>query len=134
MGSARAGEIQSLLALMRLQALGRHVSIWPAPKRQVLACFGGTMTIDEFRSFGGHTEPPQVYWPFEKLYVPIIGGESIHKKITAMTSSSDGRAQLRAIENSSSENDTLRLKRSKPLSRAESKLENVLGIKRKEKI
>lgn len=133
MKSARAGEIQSLLALMRLQALGRHVPLWPAPKRQALACFGGTMTIEQFRSFGGATEPPQVYWPFEKLYVPIIGGESFQKKITASIGPADGRAQLKAIENASSENDTLRLKRTKPLSRSESKLENVLGIKRREK-
>lgn len=136
MGSARAGEIQSFLALMRLQALGKHVPLWPAPKREALACFGGTMSIDEFRSFGGRVEPPQIYYPFEKRFVPIIGGDVTAIRTTtgsgAMAVSSGGE-RLKAIENSSSETDTLRLKRNKPLVRATSKLENALGIKRKEK-
>lgn len=136
MNSARAGEIQSFLALMRLQALGRHVPLWPAPKRETLACFGGTMTIEEFRTFGGLVEPPQVYYPFEKRFVPIIGGDVASMRAVAgngSVSMSGGSERLKAIENSASETDTLRLKRNKPLVRATSKLENALGIKRKGK-
>lgn len=136
MGSARAGEIQSFLALMRLQALGKHVPLWPAPKREALSCFGGTMTIDAFRSFGGRVEPPQVYYPYEKRFVPTIGCETASTRCTTgsgAVSISSGGGRLKAIENSSSETDTLRLKRNKPLVRATSKLENALGIKRKGK-
>lgn len=135
MGTARWGEILSFLAIMRLQAFGKHVPLWPAPKREALACFGGTMTIEEFRSYGGAVEPPQVYYPFEKRFVPIIGGEAQGAKGTGgnATQASGGNERLRAIENSSSETDTLRLKRNKPLVRATSKLENALGIKRKGK-
>lgn len=135
MGSARAGEIQSFLALMRLQALGKHVPLWAAPKREALACFGGTLSIDEFRAFGGRVEPPQVYYPFEKRFVPIIGGETSGRSAggTTASSMSKGTERLKAIENSSTETDTLRLKRNKPLVRATSKLENALGIKRKGK-
>jgi hypothetical protein len=137
MNSARAGEIQSFLALMRMQTFGKHVPLWAAPKREALACFGGTMTIEEFRSFGGRVEPPVVHYPFEKVYVVEIG--TLGGGTASSTSTTTGTIQkpsgtgsrLRAIENSSAEGDTLRLKRNKPLVRAESKLESVLGIKRR---
>lgn len=136
MGTARAGEIQSLLSLMRLQALGKHVPLWPAPKRETLACFGGTLTIEAFRKFGGLVEPPQLYYPFEKRFIPIMGGEqhvATNASGAAPISKAGESRRLMAIENSSTESDTLRLKRNKPLVRATSKLENALGIKRKGK-
>jgi len=139
MNSARAGEIQSFLSLMRMQTFGKHVPLWAAPKREALACFGGTMSIEEFRSFGGRVEPPVVHYPFEKVYVVEIGalggGTASSTSTTSGTiqKSSGTGSRLKAIENSSAEGDTLRLKRNKPLVRAESKLESVLGIKRREK-
>ena len=139
MNSARAGEIQSFLSLMRMQTFGKHVPLWAAPKREALACFGGTMTIEEFRSYGGRVEPPVVHYPFEKVYVVEIGtlgGGTVSSTSTTsgtIQKSSGTGSRLKAIENSSAEGDTLRLKRNKPLVRAESKLESVLGIKRREK-
>lgn len=140
MNSARVGEIQSFLALMRMQTFGKYVPLWPAPKREALACFGGTMTIEQFRSYGGRVEPPRVNYPFEKVYVVEIG--SFGGGTVSSTSTTTGTIQkptgtgsrLKAIENSTAEGDTLRLKRNKPLVRAESKLESVLGIKRREKV
>ena len=139
MNSARAGEIQSFLSLMRMQTFGKHVPLWAAPKREALACFGGTMTIEEFRSYGGRVEPPVVHYPFEKIYVVEIGtiggGGASSSTTTGATQKPSGTgSRLRDIENSSAEGDTLRLKRNKPLVRAESKLESVLGIKRREKV
>jgi hypothetical protein len=139
MGTSRAGEIQSFLALMRMQTFGKHVPLWSAPKREALACFGGTMTIEEFRTYGGRVEPPRVHYPFEKVYVVEIGtiggGTSSSSTTTGTAHSLSGTgSRLKAIENSSAEGDTLRLKRNKPLVRAESKLESVLGIKRREKL
>jgi hypothetical protein len=136
MGTARSGEIQSFLALMRKQALGKYTPLWPAPKREALACFGGTMTIEEFRGYGGHVEPPRVHYPFEKMYIVEIGtaggGTTAGSSATAgIIPGSKGGGRLKAIENSSAEGDTLRLKRNKPLVRAESKLESALGIKRR---
>ena len=137
MGTSRAGEIQSFLALMRKQAFGKYVPLWPAPKREAVACFGGTMTIEEFRGYGGYVEPPRVHYPFEKMYIVEIGttggGTTAGSSATAgiIQSSAGSGSRLRAIENSSAEGDTLRLKRNKPLVRAESKLESALGIKRR---
>jgi len=136
MGTSRNGEIQSFIALMRRKTFGKYVELFSAPKREALKCFGGTMTIEEFRSYGGNVEPPRVYWPFEKLYFPIIGGEATSAPLNVPGKAS-GTAQasgkLKAIETSSAETETLRLKRPKPLARSESKLESALGIKRKEK-
>jgi len=132
--SARSGEIQMILMMMRRRAIGRYEPLWPAPKREALKIFGGTMTIEEFRSYGGLVEPPIIHWPNEKRHVPIVGGA------TAVTETVGGaeapaptkdRTRLKAIQNSTSSSDTLKLKRTKPLARAESKLENVLGITRK---
>ena len=135
MGTSRSGETQSFLAMMRRRSIGRYEPLWPAPKRQALTCFGGSMTIDEFRSYGGLVEPPRIHYPFEKLYFATSGGGAT--PTTTKTGVSSNQVQnsgrLRAIENSSMETDTLRLKRNKPLSRTTSKLENALGLKRKEK-
>lgn len=133
MNSARSGEIQMILMMMRRRAIGRYEPLWPAPKREALKIFGGTMTIEEFRSYGGLVEPPIIHWPDEKRHVPIIGGatavtETVDAPVTAPTKD---KTRLKAIQNSTSSSDTLKLKRMKPLARAESKLENVLGITRK---
>lgn len=131
--SARSGEIQMILMMMRRRAIGRYEPLWPAPKREALKIFGGTMTIEEFRSYGGLVEPPIIHWPDQKRHVPIVGGatavtETVDAPAAAPTKD---RGRLKAIQNSTSSSDTLKLKRMKPLARAESKLENVLGITRK---
>ena len=136
MSTARSGEIQMLLALARSQAIGRYTPLWPAPKRQALKCFGGTMTIEEFRSYGGSNEPPQVHFPYEKRMVVSIG---VSENIDPGTKAPKGQGaaetsgRLAAIENSTASNETLKLKRNKPLARATSKLESALGIIRKGK-
>lgn len=132
MENARKGEIQSFLALMRKKALGKYTPLWPAPKRWALKCFGGTMSIEEFRSYGGLVEPPIVHFPNQKLYVPIIGGtthENTHVMGTRMAKTD--KQHMHAIETANAETSTLKLKRQKPLQRSESKLENMLGIKKK---
>jgi len=131
MGTTRSGEICSFLALMRMQSLGKYLPLKPAPKRQSLACFGGTMSIEEFRSYNGDIEPPRIHYPFEHLYVPVT--ETINTRASlGPVNKLNVSGRLKAIEDSPAENETFRLKRSKPLSRATSTLESALGIKRKE--
>ena len=134
MRTARSGEIQSLLALMRKQSYGKSVPCWPAPKREALACFGGTMSIEQFRSFGGLVEPPRIHYPFEKFYfatsVSDAGRSEVAQGVAIIARSG---THLQDIKTSSVETDTLRLKRNKPLIRSTSKLENSLGIKRRGK-
>lgn len=135
--SARSGEMQMILMMMRSRAVGRYTPLWPAPKREALKIFGGTMTIEEFRSYGGLVEPPIVHWPDQRRHVPIIGGTATPVTETGdapVATAAKDRGRLKAIQNSTNSSDTLKIKRNKPLARAESKLENVLGITRKEKV
>jgi len=130
MATHRKWEIISLLALMRLKMLGKYVSFFPAPKRCALKAFGGTMTIEEFR---GCAEPPIVHFPQEKRYVVCVGPNVAQGPISKHNTSVDliaGPKLMKDIQNSTTENNTLKLKRTKPLQRADSKLENILGIKR----
>jgi len=134
MSTARSGEIQMYLALMRKQAIGRYEPLWPAPDRTSLLIFGGSMEIEEFRSYGGLVEPPIVRWPNENFIQPITGAEKeLDLRLTAGAGgpASGGKARMKAIENSSVSQDSLKLRRMKPLERTKSKLENVLGITRK---
>lgn len=134
--SAKSGEVQSFLAMMRLRAFGKFVPLWPAPKRQFLKCFGGTMTIEEFRSFGGLVEPPQLYFPIEKQLHPLFNNSTSELSVRGpgtVSSAAQDSGKLRAIENSTGQQDSLKLKRSKPLARAASKLESSLGIIHKSK-
>lgn len=132
MNNSRKGEISSLLAMMKLRATGRYESCWPAPKREALQCFGGKMTIEEFRTYGGKVEPPIIHYPFEHRYVPIVGGQPGPATETKTAASSKrNTVHLRAIEESSGTTETLKLKRDKPLARTSSKLESMLGITRK---
>jgi len=132
MNTARQGEYQSFLALMRKKAYGKTIPCWPAPKRWALKCFGGTMSIEEFRAYGGLVEPPVVHWPHQKLNVQVIGGIPTEKNTKgASSSTASGARKMYEIETSTTETSNLKLKRSKPLQRNESKLENILGITRK---
>ena len=131
--SAKSGEVQSFLAMMRLRAFGKYVPLWPAPKRQFLKCFGGTMTIEEFRGYGGLVEPPQLYFPVEKQLHPVFNNTTSETSVRGLVTPSGAQntSRLMAIENSNGQQETLKLKRSKPLARAASKLESTLGITRK---
>jgi len=134
MRTSRSGEIQSFLAMMKRRATGKYTSTWPAPKREALKCFGGSMSIEEFRTYGDQVEPPRVHYPFEKLYfassITANGTTNVH---ASLGGAQKDAGKLRAIETAASETETLKLKRNKPLIRSASKLENALGIKRKEK-
>ena len=132
MNTSRSGEIQMILMMMRRRAFGKYMPLWPAPKREALKAFGGTLTIDEFRSFGGIVEPPMVCFPDEKQLIQTVGVQLIKQTDGAVVAAPmNPRGKLAAIDSATSQGDTLKLKRNKPLERTKSKLENVLGITRK---
>ena len=84
------------------------------------------MTIEEFRAFGGHTKPPMVAFPNENIILPVVTSCAAEPR-------AQNGALLKAISASTAVPNTLKLKRNKPLARAESNLENALGITRKAK-
>jgi hypothetical protein len=113
-GGPRSGERQMLLSLMRQHSAGKYMPIKAAPKRTALAVFGGTLTIEEFRS---GTSNVQVFMPYETHMMPTI------------VTSNAVPARKPGDENSCD----LVLKRPKPLARAKSTLETSLGITRRAK-
>jgi MYM-type Zinc finger with FCS sequence motif len=128
MRSPRWGEIQSLLSMMRMRAYKKYMPLFAAPKREALKIFGGTMTIEEFRSCAGGPAPVvylsndiQIHQIVAPQDQPVVG------------SSSNQNSKLKAIEETAVKSETLKLKRSKPLERSKSKLESSLGIIRKSK-
>lgn len=131
MSTSRSGEIQSFIALMRMKAYGKYMQLYAAPKRHALKVFGGTLTIDEFRSYYGKTPPP-VYFPDQVQMHQIVGGEQIPVASGPVSSSSTSKLKA-AINNSETKGNTLKLRRDKPLERSKSKLESTLGIIRKAK-
>jgi len=128
MNTARSGEIQSFIALMRMKSYGKYMPLHAAPKRIALKVFGGTLSIDEFREYYGKTPPP-VYFPDQIQLHQKVGCETVPVASGPVNSSS----KLKAIENAETKGDTLKLRRNKPLERSKSKLESTLGIIRKAK-
>lgn len=113
MNTSHSGEIQSFIALMRMKAEGKYTVTKAAPKRQALNIFGGPLTIGEFRRCSQQEVP--VFVPYEKYIAP--SAEAV--RVTSTTEPSS--------------DESLKLKRTKPLKRAASKLESALGITRKVK-
>ena len=129
MNTSRMGEMLTFLTLMRKKTFGKIVPLFPAPKRTTLAIFGGTLSIEEFRSFGGVKEPPPVSFPDDRQLVQTVGHGPSKAEVQQITNT---RGKMNAIESSVGGGDTLKLKRDKPLERSKSKLENILGITRKD--
>jgi hypothetical protein len=108
LNTARNGEMQSFISMMKMKTLGHYEPTRSAPKRQALKIFGGSLSIEEFRK--SSSQSAHVFVPHEH-YIYFE-----EKKATSEPVADIG---------------DLKLKRAKPLKRAESKLESVLGITRK---
>jgi hypothetical protein len=113
-GGPRSGERQMLLALMRQHAMKKYTSTKAAPKRTALKVFGGSLTIEEFRSGCSNVH---VYMPYETHMMPtIIASNAVPARKPGDENSCD-----------------LVLKRPKPLARTKSTIETSLGITRRTK-
>ncbi|QIG59917.1 hypothetical protein [Dishui Lake phycodnavirus 4] len=87
-----------------------------APKRQMLKQFGGPMTIEEFRA-NATKDVGEVKQVLQK--------ESIPERLVSNISN---KKKLDEIKNASGSNETLKLKRNKPLKRDQNNLETALGL------
>jgi hypothetical protein len=86
-----------------------------APKRQRLQVFGGDLTIEKFRE--------NTYSIPEKH--KKINEEEVQSTVIPVMSNTK---KMYDIKNATGNNETLRLKRNKPLKREQNNLENVLGL------
>ena len=113
----RYGEYQQFITLMRKHVYGKIEPCRVAPKRQCLRVFGGTMDIEQFRA---GKDPPMINMPNEMHMLCVTEPTVSIKTVETATSTV-------------ASTDTLKLRREKPLKRAESVLEKSLGITRKNK-
>ena len=122
------------IVAMRKKMTGNLKGITKAPNRYALKCFGGTMSIEEFRVVTSDTFPI-VTMPDESYRLQFVGAKTVlqepaSKPNMGITNSTD---KMAAINNSNTHNEPLRLKRPKPLKRDQNNLESSLGIVRKKK-
>lgn len=114
-GLSRGGIICGNIVMMRRRMFGQSGHVRPAPCRFKLAVFGGDMTIEEFRS--NQTvdieKPEEVATkPHKDPIIPFISNTK----------------KMEEIKNSTSNNNALKLKRTKPLKRNHNNLESALGL------
>jgi hypothetical protein len=103
------------MVMMRRKLFNKIGMIKRAPHRQRLDVFGGDLNIDQFRENNvvDEEQPNEIETkPVPEINIPII---SSTKKLSDIT-------------RSTGKNETLRLKREKPLKRNENNLESVLGL------
>jgi hypothetical protein len=115
-GISRGSIICGNMIMMRKKLYGKLGSIKPAPKKHRLVEFGGDLTIEAFR---------------ENLLVDddipaVIKTEEVQNIIIPIVYLNT--AKMYEINSANGKNDSLRLKRNKPLKRNQNNLESVLGL------
>jgi hypothetical protein len=122
----RSGIIACNIVLMYKQMYGHADPIKCAPNRYSLKEFGGQLSIEEFRKTT-HSRvlvnmPDQVHSPQDVIVKQDF------------KSTTDGDAKFQEISRTVTTNETLKIKRHKPLKRDENNLEKTLGITRSRKV
>lgn len=115
-GVTRGSIICGNMIMMRKKQFGKIGSITPAPNRYRLVEFGGDLTIEKFREnllVDEETSNEIKTEPLTNIVVPV---------------SSNG-LKMYEINNATTKNEPLRLKREKPHKHDQNNLETVLGLK-----
>jgi len=114
-GLNKGGIICGNIITMRKKMYNLIGSVVMAPKRYMLKMFGGPLTIEEFRknSLVDKGKPKSI---------PTV--EKVDKLIPIISSTK----KMSEIRNVSGSNDTLKLKRNKPLKREQNDLGAALGL------
>jgi hypothetical protein len=101
--------------MMRKKMFNQVGSVKPAPNRFSLKVFGGDMTIEAFRE--NHTI--DVTPPKEVETTPVVDN------VIPLVSNTK---KMDEIKNAATNNNALKLKRTKPLKRSHNNLESALGL------
>ena len=98
-----------------------------APSRLTLKCFGGPLTIEEFRKNSSSTIRVNLPCMDHKIY------DIVEQKKQVQSNSECSENKMKYINSATCENDSLRMKRNKPLKRdtIKNNLEHSLGIIKK---
>jgi hypothetical protein len=127
-GVNHGGIVCQNILLYRKKLCGTRYSLGVqcAPNRFALKMFGGDMSIEEFRSYGSGEK--MIHLPDEFKPCQILEKPKYEMKSTPQ------ETKMQEIQNSTTSNETLKLKRTKPLKRdTGNTLEKSLGLKRSKK-
>lgn len=114
-GVNRGGIICGNIIMMRRRMYNQSGHVKPAPSRYSLDVFGGNMTIEEFRrnqTIDTVEKKEIVSKPYKDNIIPFVSNTK----------------KMDEINSSTGKNETLKLKREKPLKRNENNLESALGL------
>lgn len=114
-GLSRGGLICGNIVMLRKKMYNQIGPIKPAPHKYRLKEFGGDLTIEEFRK--NHTID-------KEKQKEVITEPAISNMIPIVSNTK----KLDEIKNSASNNNALKLKRTKPLKRSHNNLESALGL------
>jgi hypothetical protein len=123
----RTGIIAANIVLMYKFMHGKIDVLHCAPSRHSLKEFGGTLSIEEFRKLTEKGTRVIVNMPDELYRMQEVIIRQDIKSVTDM----DASHKFQEISKTDTTNETLKLKRQKPLKRDENNLEKTLGIIRK---
>lgn len=128
-GGPRMGERQMFITMMRREVYGKIIPCPIAMSREALSVFGGKLSIEEFRDC--RKDLCEVKMPYS-VFHSCIASEDTFSPVQAPQSSSSAASKLQTIRESVQVGEQLKLRRSKPLKRAESALEKSLKLKKKD--
>lgn len=122
------GDRSNLLSLMKKKITGKLTPTIPAPPRCCLRAFGGTMTIEEFRSKSDQgiivSQLPLKMVPLET----IIHERKIEAKKAAIAPGPNLRQEVDLTTTVAKKNETLRLKRPRPMPSNSDVLARTMGL------
>ena len=129
-GTDRGSKINEYIAVLHKKTTGRFKLIKAAPDRYVLKSFGGTISIDEFRN-ANENDFPILTYPNQLHKVQFV--EKQRKVTFDELSKEQLDNKIDDINNTNASNETLKLKRTKPLKRDRNNLETMMGLVRAKK-
>lgn len=125
----RSGIIAANMLAMYKTMYGHVDMIRCAPSRYALDTFGGTLTIEEFRKITSPNAPRVIVNMPDEVY--RVQDVVIRHGIRSVTTDAESDSKFQEISRTNTTNDTLKIKRPKPLKRDTNNLEKSLGIIRK---
>jgi hypothetical protein len=126
-GLHKGSSINSLIIVLHKKMTGNFKLIKQAPHRHALTTFGGTMSIEEFRNLDKNIKI-EICYPNQVQRSHVVTQQA-KLSFTEITEN-EATQKMNNINNTHLENETLKLKRSKPLKRDVNNLEKMMGITR----
>lgn len=123
--------VANYITLFHRRCTGKLAGIRPAPPRQALRVFGGTMTIEQFRRASEHDVEYCILPPKMVVHHQVVHEQQNTARLVSMQANKRAAPDLGQVvcfKDVATKNETLRLKRPKPLQNNRNLLERTMGI------